>query len=227
MLKPIYFSILLSLSLITSVTAAPNIDSTKFAQALKDIEKLEKKVKEQDDKVEQVEASNKILTWVGIPTAAISIILLGWNYFWGIRKKLDSELASETTKAKVKELVEKAISKETDLKNKPIYVVFSRKTNRQDFVGFLENQKGFKTVKPVWADEDFTIGTNDVVVFNNEQAELTDAEIKNVGLKLQKDARFFYFNSTYKRWEDASVKMIGFASTRDTLEQRLLETLKN
>ena len=121
----------------------------------------------------------------------------------------------------------KAISKETDLKNKTIYVVFNKQTNRQDFMDFLVNQKGFKNAKPVWADEDFKIGTNDVVIFNNEQGELRDDEIKSVGLKLSKDARFFYFNSTYKRWEDGSVKMIGFASTRDTLEQRLLETLKN
>lgn len=113
------------------------------------------------------------------------------------------------------------------VKNKPILIV-SHELQNQNFHNFLKN-KGFEQLNSRKIDKIENLDPNDydLVFFNNENGQLTQAQMDIFLKEYTTSFNYFYFNTTYQRWEsEENIKVSGFANSRETLENRLVEALK-
>ncbi len=174
----------------------------------------------------------------GLPIGGITLLGFGWTvwlYFWGIGKKLDSELKSAETRAKLDALLKEVIERKEEeewkavlaLKAKPIHVVFKAGISQKEIWSFLTDRCKFTNLIPHLATDSFDIQPNALVVFFREKADdLSETDIAKIGERLKNKARYFYFNTDNSWWTRTDVTMTNRANSLSTLEENLLKTLK-
>jgi len=192
------------------------------------------------NKVEILE--NEIDFWkkFGLPIGGVTLIGFFWTiwlFFKGIGKKLDEELKSAETKAKIDILLNEAILRKEEqerqailtLKGKPIHIVFKDSSiDQKEIWSYLNDKCKFTHLIPHLTQDDFDVKPNELVLFYRHKADyLTEDEIIKIGTRLEKKAKYFYFNTDNTWWTRPEVNMSNRANSFPTLEENLLKTLKS
>lgn len=192
-------------------------------------------------KVEGLEEfRDTLMLWVkilGIPIAGLSLYTI-YLAFFGIKNKADqivektagekiSAMAPGILKAELEEHpVMKEYKKVQSLKAKPILII-SASGKDAGFNDFL-NKKGFTSVQNIKIDSLGDINHDDyfLVLFNNQDNGMSQKAMNDVVNKYGKSLHYFYFQGERGgRWENQDVKMVGFATTLERLENNLIDAL--
>lgn len=103
-----------------------------------------------------------------------------------------------------------------------IYVVFAKEQDKKELIGYLQN-RGFAKAIGHSIDKNIPeLVTNDIIIFNNSNGDLSDEVIDAFAKKYLTDAALFYYGS--RRFTGDS-PMANFANSKATLVNRLKEHL--
>lgn len=211
-------------------------------------EMLKKQVEEQSgiidnlhEKVEGLEEFKEtLMLWVkilGIPIAGLSLYTI-YLAFFGIKNKADqivekvaeekiSAIAPGILRAKLEEHpVMKEYKKIQNLKAKPILIISANGKNA-DFNDFL-SKRGFTSIQNAKIDSLRDINKDDffLILFNNQDIGMSQKKMNEVVNKYGNSLHYFYFQGEKgDRWDNQDVKMVGFATTLERLENNLIDAL--
>lgn len=161
----------------------------------------------------------------------------------GIRKRVEQE-SKDKVEVKLKELAPGVVEKE--LARHPVMIEYARikaikqnsilivsaKGKDADFMKFLAkleyNNPGNKNlaIKDI-LDPDFSINLDEfkLLLFNNEDGQMTQEQMDEVTKKFGKGIHYFYLQGYGDRWNNKEVRMKGFATTRHRLDNNLIDAL--
>lgn len=216
-------------------------DSLQSVALRKQVEKQSEVIDGLHEKVKGLEEfRDTLLLWVkilGIPIAGLSLYTV-YLAFFGIKNKAD-QIVEKTAEEKISamapgilkaELEEHPVMKEYKkiqaLKAKPILII-SASGKDADFNDFL-NKKGFTSIQNAKIDSLGDINKDDffLVLFNNQDSRMSQKVMNEVVNKYGKSLHYFYFQGEKGgRWENQDVKMVGFATTLERLENNLIDAL--
>lgn len=218
----------------------PSADSTNILSHSGKVETQRQEfLQSLDERIENLEDTRKTLNvWIGVlglPLAGLSVYTI-YLAFWGIKSKAEKEVEKQG-QYYLEKLAPNIIARELEnhpvvreyyriqkIKQQPIAVLGYEKKD-SDLDTFF-SQKGFKAT--FFQIDDFeSINPNEfkLLLFNNADGKLNQENMDKVCQKHKSAFNYFYFKGNGGNWDNSEIKMAGFASTAERLENNLVDAL--
>ncbi|MFN3773486.1 NARF domain-containing protein [Cloacibacterium normanense] len=179
----------------------------------------------------ETEETSKSLFWLIGGLAVVAIAALGinlYNLLWGINKKINKKITDKIetiVEQKREDIISIIKDEEYERKlkgNKKVLVISSSRESEEQVKNTFSNM-GFKNILFRVKDNFTTIPDNDIIVFNNINAELDQSYINEIVNQIDDDEKCYigYTIQSLERHEQ-----FNFANSRFTLYHQILNTLK-
>ena len=179
----------------------------------------------------ETEETSKSLFWLIGGLTVVAIAALGvnlYNLLWGINKKINKKITDKIetiVEQKREDIISIIKDEEYERKlksNKKVLVISSSRESEEQVKNTFSNM-GFKNVLFRVKDSFTTIPDNDIIVFNNINAELEQSYINEIVNQIN-DEEKCYIGYTIQNLDRH--EQFNFANSRFTLYHQILNTLK-